>query len=136
MEHRTLGSTGKQVSVLAFGGVLVTNATTEDAARHVAEAYDRGVTYFDVAPRYGNAQEMLGPALRPYRDSCFLACKSLKRTANDLEADLNRSLGLLRVRWTGSHVSMERVEFPCPRSLRRDTTRGHPRSDQGDCRRP
>ena len=34
----------------------------------VAEAVDRGVNYFDVAPSYGNAEERLGPALEPYRD--------------------------------------------------------------------
>ena len=33
----------------------------------VAEAIDRGVNYFDVAPSYGNAEERLGPALEPYR---------------------------------------------------------------------
>ena len=41
------------------------------AANIVAEAVDRGINYFDVAPSYGNAQERLGPALAPYRNNCF-----------------------------------------------------------------
>jgi aryl-alcohol dehydrogenase-like predicted oxidoreductase len=36
------------------------------ASNIVAEAVDRGINYFDVAPTYGNAQERLGPALEPY----------------------------------------------------------------------
>lgn len=35
--------------------------------------------YFDVAPTYGNAEERLGPALKPFRDRCFLACKTTQR---------------------------------------------------------
>ena len=47
-----------------------------EADRLVAEAVDRGVCYFDVAPTYGDAQYRLGPALQPYRKGCFLACKT------------------------------------------------------------
>jgi len=96
IEHRTFGSTGEQLSVLGFGGVLVTNTPTRLATEYVAEAFDRGINYFDVAPLYGNAQERLGPALAPYRKQCFLACKSRKRTAEGLTSDLDESLRLLR----------------------------------------
>jgi len=41
----------------------------------VAEAVDRGINYFDVAPSYGDAQARLGPALEPFRKNVFLACK-------------------------------------------------------------
>jgi predicted aldo/keto reductase-like oxidoreductase len=60
----------------------------------VAEAFERGVNYFDVAPRYGNgeAETKLGPALRPYRKEVFLACKTEKRTAAEARPELERSL--------------------------------------------
>lgn len=96
LERRTLGSTGESLSVIGFGGVIVTNTTTEEAANYVAEAFDRGVNYFDVAPAYGNAQEMLGPALKPYRDRSFLACKTRARDKKGVETDLNDSLALLQ----------------------------------------
>ncbi|MHB8971565.1 MAG: aldo/keto reductase [Pirellulaceae bacterium] len=62
----------------------------------VAEAVDRGVNYFDVAPYYGNAQERLGPALQSYREKCFLACKTLERDAAGAAKELQRSLKLLK----------------------------------------
>jgi aryl-alcohol dehydrogenase-like predicted oxidoreductase len=62
----------------------------------VAEAVDRGVNYFDVAPYYGNAQERLGPALKPYREKCFLACKTLERDAAGSAKELHQSLKLLK----------------------------------------
>lgn len=72
------------------------NAEPSDASRIVAEAVDRGVNYFDVAPSYGNAEERLGPALEPYRDKVFLACKTGKRGRDEAEAELNQSLARLR----------------------------------------
>ncbi len=58
----------------------------------MSQAVDRGITYFDVAPSYGNAEERLGPALAPYRKKVFLACKTGKRTAAEAEAELEHSL--------------------------------------------
>lgn len=95
MEQRTLGSTGRSLSILGFGGIMVTDTTPVEAARYVSEARDRGVTYFDVAPNYGNAQERLGPALKPHRSDCFLACKTTERTAEGAGKELHESLRLL-----------------------------------------
>lgn len=62
------------------------------ADRLVAESFERGVNYFDVAPTYGDAEIKLGPALRPYRDRAFLACKTTKRDAAGARAELTQSL--------------------------------------------
>jgi aryl-alcohol dehydrogenase-like predicted oxidoreductase len=94
--RRTLGKTGEQLSIIGFGGVVVMNETTGESSNIVAEAVDRGVNYFDVAPSYGNAQERLGPALAPYRKDCFLACKTEGRTKDDSRAQLEESLRLLK----------------------------------------
>lgn len=96
MERRAYGNTGVELSVLAFGGVIVTDTTPEEAGRYVAEAVDRGINYFDVAPSYGNAEERLGPALAPYRDNVFLACKTTKRDAAGAREELERSLALMQ----------------------------------------
>jgi len=80
------------LSVVGFGGILVMNETQESANRIVAEAIDRGVNYFDVAPSYGDAEERLGPALKPYRNSVFLACKTAKRTKDEAWSELHQSL--------------------------------------------
>ncbi|NUQ01734.1 MAG: aldo/keto reductase [Armatimonadetes bacterium] len=96
MERRELGKTGQQLSVIGFGGILCTRATTAEAASYVAEAVDAGVNYFDVAPSYGNAEEMLGPAMEPHRDRIFLACKTGKRKRDEAALELRQSLARLR----------------------------------------
>jgi aryl-alcohol dehydrogenase-like predicted oxidoreductase len=96
MEMRELGKTGKKLSVLGFGGIVVMNATPKEATQYVSEAIDRGINYFDVAPAYGNAEERLGPALQPYRDQTFLACKTGKRSAPEARMELEASLVKLK----------------------------------------
>lgn len=93
--RRTLGKTGEKLSIIGFGGIVVMNEQPNDAKNIVAEAFDRGINYFDVAPSYGNAQERLGPALKPYRAKSFLACKTEGRLKNDSRAQLEESLRLL-----------------------------------------
>ena len=96
MEKRALGSTGEKLSIVGFGGILVKDETAETSSRLVSQAVDRGINYFDVAPSYGNAEQMLGPALQPYRGKVFLACKTGKRTAAEAQAELEQSLRNLR----------------------------------------
>src|SRR5215472_18484267 len=94
--RRVLGRTGEHLSIIGFGGIVVMNETTGEASNIVAEAVDRGINYFDVAPSYGNAQERLGPALAPYRKNSFLACKTDGRMKDDSRKDLEESLRLLK----------------------------------------
>jgi aryl-alcohol dehydrogenase-like predicted oxidoreductase len=96
MEKRRLGKTGEMLSMIGFGGIAVMNEDPADAKRIVAQAIERGINYFDVAPSYGNAEERLGPALEPYRKSVFLACKTGRRTAREAEEELQQSLKRLR----------------------------------------
>jgi len=93
---RQYGRTKVRLSIIGFGGMVVKDVTPKEAANFVAEAVDRGVNYFDVAPFYGNAQQRLGPALKPYREKCFLACKTLERDAAGAAKELHQSLKLLK----------------------------------------
>jgi aryl-alcohol dehydrogenase-like predicted oxidoreductase len=92
MERRKLGKTGESLSVVGFGGILVMDETPAEAERLVGQAIERGVNYFDVAPSYGNAEERLGPALKPYRKSVFLACKTTERGKTGAASELHQSL--------------------------------------------
>jgi len=96
MEKREYGRTGENLSVVGFGGIIVMNEKPSSANRIIAQAVDRGINYFDVAPTYGNAEEVLGPALKPYRESVFLACKTEKRMKDEAMKELNQSLQHLR----------------------------------------
>jgi len=96
IEKRSLGKTGEMLSMIGFGGIVVSGVTAEEASASVKLAIETGINYFDVAPSYGNAEEMLGPALEPYRKNVFLACKTQGRTRNDAREELEQSLKYLR----------------------------------------
>lgn len=96
MERRPYGDTGIELSIIGFGGIVVTGTQTAEAARLVGRAIDRGINYFDVAPSYGDAEDCLGPALEPYRDEVFLACKTTCRDGEAATAELRASLGKMR----------------------------------------
>jgi len=96
LEKRSLGKTGEMLSMIGFGGIVVMNATPDEASAAVIHAIDSGVNYFDVAPSYGDAEIKLGPALEPYRKNVFLACKTGKRTKADARQELEQSLKNLR----------------------------------------
>jgi predicted aldo/keto reductase-like oxidoreductase len=96
LERRSLGRTGENLSIIGFGGIVVMNATDAEAAQRVRQAIEYGVNYFDVAPRYGDAEIQLGPALEPFRKDVFLACKTRERDRDGGQAELERSLQRLR----------------------------------------
>jgi predicted aldo/keto reductase-like oxidoreductase len=96
LPKRRLGRTGEKLSIIGFGGIIVSNIDQEEANNLVSKAIDQGCNYFDVAPTYGNAEGMLGPAFEPYRKDCFLACKTQKRDAAGAEEELHSSLQKLR----------------------------------------
>ena len=81
MEYTTLGRTGLNVSRVGFGGGgigQVWGATTEDEAiKAVHRALDLGITFFDVAPAYGDgkAEEALGKALSGRSEPVVVATK-------------------------------------------------------------
>jgi len=101
--------------MVGLGGILVMDEGPSVASRLVAQAVERGINYFDVAPTYGNAEERLGPALKPYRKSVFLACKTGKRTAEEATESLHQSLQRLRTDYFDLYqlhavTTMEEVE--------------------------
>jgi aryl-alcohol dehydrogenase-like predicted oxidoreductase len=96
LPRRAYGDTGQKLSIIGFGGIVVSGVEQEHANRVVAEAVERGVNYFDVAPSYGDAEVKLGPALAPYRKNVFLACKTEHRTREGTVAELKESLKRLQ----------------------------------------
>ena len=96
LSQRQYGPTGVRLSIIGFGGIVVMDAEPEHANRVVAEAFEKGVNYFDVAPTYGDAELKLGPALEPYRKKVFLACKTTQRRREGAAGELKQSLERLR----------------------------------------
>ena len=94
--RRPLGKTGVDLSIVGLGGIVVSKLAQSHANAVVAEAVARGVNYFDVAPTYGDAEDRLGPALQPFRDRVFLACKTGKRDGKSAAVQLDESLKKMR----------------------------------------
>ena len=96
MPKRVLGRTGRRLSIIGFGGIVAMDTEPQRVKNLVAEAVEKGVNYFDVAPTYGGAELKLGAALEPFRKDCFLACKTTKRDKAGAKVDLDNSLKNLK----------------------------------------
>ena len=94
--QRILGKTGERLSIVGFGGIALKNNGQEFANKLIPAAFNAGINYFDVSPRYGDSEERMGPALKAYRNNVFLACKTKFRDRKGAEEDLNNSLKLLK----------------------------------------
>ena len=68
----------------------------EFADKIIPAAFNAGINYFDVSPRYGDAQDRMGPPLKAYRNKVFLACKTRFRDRAGAEEDLHNSLKILK----------------------------------------
>ncbi len=93
------GKTGVEVSVIAQGGARMDlHPDIPSAAAHVRRMYDIGVSYFDCARLYwgGRSEEAYGIGLQGVRKNVFLTTKTVKRTAKEVEADLQTSFRLLK----------------------------------------
>jgi aryl-alcohol dehydrogenase-like predicted oxidoreductase len=81
MKTRKLGNSGLEVSALGFGCMGLTfgygpATDTQDAIKLIRAAVDRGVTFFDSAEAYGEANEtIVGQAIAPVRDQVVIATK-------------------------------------------------------------
>ena len=95
METRILGRTGHRSSVAILGGAAFATATPEQTEEAFAAALSSGVNHLDVAPRYGRAEELLGPHVGPARSRLFVACKTIRKNPDGVRAQLEESLQLL-----------------------------------------
>ena len=82
MQKRQLGKSGLEVSAIGFGCMGLNFAYSEtlekkDALALLQAAVERGVTFFDTAELYGpyTNEELVGEALKPYRDRVVIATK-------------------------------------------------------------
>jgi len=82
MQHRTLGTSGVEVSEIGFGAWVVGSdwwgdRTDEEAIEMVRYAVEQGITYFDTGDVYGHgaSEELIGRALDGLREEVTVATK-------------------------------------------------------------
>ncbi|MEW6538879.1 MAG: aldo/keto reductase [Pseudomonadota bacterium] len=81
MNKRELGQSGLEVSSLGLGCMGLSHGygravAKEDGVALIRAAVERGVTLFDTAQIYGEAnEEMVGEALEPFREQVVIATK-------------------------------------------------------------
>ena len=122
-EHR-----GLTLSAIGVGGYALAGAygpvDRGEFLTLLRRAHDRGVTLFDTAGNYGDAEALLGAAVRPFRDEVLLATKvgspegappRLDREA--VEAACRRSLHRLGT----DRIDLMQVHFDDPATPVEDT---------------
>jgi aryl-alcohol dehydrogenase-like predicted oxidoreductase len=96
METRALGRSGLVVPAVGMGTWStfdVTGAAAEANARLVVDrALDAGATFFDSSPMYGEAERVLGLALRDRRGSAQVATKVWTPSAEEGSRQVARAL--------------------------------------------
>jgi aryl-alcohol dehydrogenase-like predicted oxidoreductase len=81
MEYRELGRNGLKVSALGLGCMGMSEfygpGKDEESVKTIHRAIELGVTFFDTADMYGPFinEELVGKALKPYRDKVVIATK-------------------------------------------------------------
>lgn len=128
MYYRTLGTSGLNVSVIAFGAWQIGDpdfwgADAEaDPDGVVGAAVDAGINLFDTAEVYGDgrSEEVLGKALRGRRDNVYIASKAFTEscTPEGLRAACENSLRRLGT----DHIDLYQIHWPFTASAYEEIT--------------
>lgn len=97
IEKRPFGRTGHMSTVTIFGAAALMEAGKMEADRALDILLEYGVNHIDTAPRYGNAEDLIGTWMGRHRKDFFLATKTKKRTYQEAREEIRRSLERLKV---------------------------------------
>ena len=120
MEYTNLGNTGLMVSRLGFGGIPIQRITQEEATALIHKLPEYGINYIDTARGYTVSEEYLGIAMEGIRDKFVLATKSMARTREAMEKDIETSLKNLRT----DHIDLYQVHNAPPAQMKIVTGEG------------
>ena len=120
MAYTNLGNTGLKVSRLGFGGIPIQRITQEEATALIRKLPEYGINYIDTARGYTVSEEYLGIAMEGIRDKFVLATKSMARTREAMEKDIETSLKNLRT----DHIDLYQVHNAPPAQMKIVTGEG------------
>lgn len=108
MEYTTLGKTGLRISRMGFGGIPIQKVDVSAVRTLMQAMRERGVNYIDTARGYTVSESYIGEALEGMRGDFVLATKSMARTKEAMEKDIETSLKNLRT----DHIELYQVHNP------------------------
>lgn len=120
MEYVTLGKTGLKVSRVGLGGIPIQKSDAEEVKELIHCLSDRGVNYIDTARGYTVSESLLGQALEGIRDKFVLATKSMARTKEAMEKDIQTSLTNLKT----DYIDLYQVHNPSMEDLDKVLAKG------------
>jgi len=87
-----LGKTDLMVTQIGFGGIPIQRLSDKDAVNVVRRCLDLGINFIDTANGYSTSEERIGKAIKGRRDDVFIATKTIARTHEEIEKNLDLSL--------------------------------------------
>ena len=113
MEYKVLGKTGLKISHLGFGGIPIQRIDAEGTKKLIYKLKEAGINYIDTARGYTVSEEYLGYALEGIREHFVLATKSMARTKEAMEKDVDISLEKLRT----DYIELYQIHNPTKEDL-------------------
>ncbi len=114
MEKTRLGKTGLMVSRTSFGGIPLQRLSDEESTALLRAAYDGGISFYDTARMYSTSERKIGLALGDVRDKIVIASKTMAKTGESLEKDLETSLSELGTEYIDLYQFHLAISVPRP----------------------
>lgn len=108
MIYKKYGKTGKDISVIGFGGMRFPKKNDkydyDKCAEIVVRANELGVNYFDTAPGYcdDNSEFIMGHAFKSMKNPFYVSTKSSQKNGSKLREQLETSL---------KRMNLEKINF-------------------------
>jgi len=107
MAFRRLGRTGREVSVIGIGTILIGGRVSrQEGARVISRGLDLGCNFIDTAHGYGKgeSERAVGDAIADrHREDLVILTRSASRTADQFAEDIETSLERMRTDYIDVH---------------------------------
>lgn len=108
-----LGKTGIETIKNGFGALPIQRIGVEESTKILLRAYESGITFYDTARFYTDSEEKIGIALGNVRHNITIASKTMAKTKEEFQKDLETTLRELKT----DYVDLYQFHNPpfCPK---------------------
>ncbi|WP_088342787.1 MULTISPECIES: aldo/keto reductase [Rhodomicrobium] len=119
MRYRPFGPTGYDVSIIGMGTWYIDAGDRQNAIEAIQSGLDAGMNHIDTAEMYGDAEILVGEAIRNRRDDVFLVSKVLPQHASRSETKraCERSLRRIGTDWLDCYLLHWRGPVPLEETI-------------------